>query len=633
MPFVSAIAATFASSAALTWLVRGVGRRFGFLVHPRPDRAHTTPTAQYGGVAIFLALIIGHAIFTPLTAGVLGLLGLTTMLFLLGAADDTWDLRPQSKVVVQIAAGFLLYFADFHFNAGFPWLLDLAIVVFWVVAITNAMNLLDNMNGLCAGTAIIAAGFRCLFYYQDGNTTGAMQTAIFLGAVLGFLVFNFPRASIFMGDTGSMVVGFFLAALNLTSGESYSKGLISVLFFPVLVLALPIFDTTFVSVQRLLSGRAVSEGGRDHTSHRLVAVGLSEPAAVVTFYGISLASGATAFALYRFGVSSTWSLVVLLVLGLLLFSVFLANVRIYPEEQLEGDSRRFRLADDFKYKRVVLWVVVDTLTILLAWYSAFFLRFSGTPLWPAQQEVFTQSAPIAVACVLLGLFARGLYRTDWQHFSVHEIRDIVGGAVLGLAACLGILLLSRMATTWPFGLVAVALGGTVLMLAGSRLFVRGLADALLQRPVASERVLVYGAGQGGALAIRELRNNQALGKTPVGFVDDDPARTGMTIHGVSVLGTLDDVPALVRARRVDGILVSTRKLSADRGARLCSLAEELQLRVYHLQIGVVAGTSEPAGSGMAGDSTSVAEDDVAERSGHSVVNHHGRHHPLPGSVS
>ena len=151
------------------------------------------------------------------------------------------------------------------------------------------------------------------------------------------------------------------------------------------------------------------------------------------------------------------------------------------------ESRRFRLAADFKYKRVVLWVIVDTLTILLAWYGAFFLRFSGTPEWLVQQEVFTRSAPIAVACVLLGLFARGLYRTDWQHFSAHEIRDIVGGAVLGLSACLGILLASRLATTWTFGLAVVALGATVLMLAGSRLLVRGLADALLHRPIAPER--------------------------------------------------------------------------------------------------------------------------------------------------
>lgn len=630
MLFVSAVFATFAGSAVLTWLVRGAARRFGWMASPRPDRAHRTPTALYGGIAIYLSVAVGLLSFASLTPPVLALLGLTTVMFALGLADDTWDLRPQSKVVVQIAAGLLLYFADFHFNDSFPWLLDLAIVVFWVVAITNAMNLLDNMNGLCAGTAVIAAGFRCLFFYQDGNTVGALQSAVFLGAVLGFLVFNFPKASIFMGDTGSMVIGFLLAALNLTSGESYSKGLLSVLFFPVLVLALPIFDTTFVSVARLLAGRAVSEGGRDHTSHRLVAVGLSETAAVVTFYGISLASGATAFILYRFGVSSSWSLAVLLVLGLLLFSAFLANVKIYPEESLPAsagaaDGDRFRLAPDFKYKRVVLWVIVDTLTILLAWYAAFFLRFSDTPGWASQQLAFMQSAPVVVTCVLIGLFVRGLYRTDWQHFSVHEIRAIVSGAVLGLAASLGVLIVSGLASAWLYGLVAVALGGTVLLLAGSRLFVRGLADALLHRTAAAERVLIYGAGQGGALAIRELRNNAALAKQPIGFVDDDPARLGMSIHGVPVLGGLEDLATLAARHRIEGVLVSTRKLPAERMARMRQLAETLNLRVYHLQIGLIAEdvmTPEPASPAA----LSAGEDATTALSGHT------RHRPLPGPV-
>lgn len=613
----------------LTWLVRGAARRFGWMVQPRPDRAHRSPTALYGGVAIYLSLAAGLATFTTLTPSILALIGLTTVMFLLGLADDTWDLRPQSKVVVQIAGGLLLYFADFHFNHSFPWLLDLAIVVFWVVAITNAMNLLDNMNGLCAGTAVIAAGFRCLFYLQDGNDAGAMQSGLFLGAVLGFLVFNFPKASIFMGDTGSMVVGFFLAALNLTSGESYSKGLLSVLFFPVLVLALPIFDTTFVSVARWLSGRAVSEGGRDHTSHRLVAVGLSETAAVGTFYGISLASGTTAFALYYYGVSSSWSLAVLLVLGLLLFGVFLANVKIYPEDQLSGDaaqadSDRFRLAPDFKYKRVILWVAVDTLTILLAWYAAFFLRFSDTPAWPTEQIAFTQSAPIVVTCVLVGLFVRGLYRSDWQHFSVHEIRAIASGAVLGLAVSLGVLIVSGIPTSWLYGLVGVALGATMLMLAGSRVFVRGLADAVLHRATAAERLFVYGAGQGGAVAIRELRSNAALAKLPVGFVDDDPTRLGMSIHGVPVLGTLEDLPTLAVRYRIDGVVVSTRKLTPARETRLRQLADALAVRVYHLQIGLVAVDT-------IGDSDAVAPAEAAVATPDRPSRQH--QHAVRGSVA
>ena len=425
----------------------------------------------------------------------------------------------------------------------------------------------------------------------DGNVEGATQSAVFFGAVLGFLVFNFPRASIFMGDAGSLVVGFCLAALNLTSAESYSRGLISVLFFPVLVLAIPIFDTALVSVVRMVSGRAVSQGGRDHTSHRLVAVGLSETTAVLILYGISIAGGAIAFALYQIEFSYVWFLGVLLVMALLLFGAFLGSVKIYPEDQLPPgvavSDRSLKLVTDFRFKRVVLWVLVDTMTIFVAWYATFFVRYAHTPTWPAELERFTSSAPIAVIAVLVGLAMRGLYRTDWVHFSVHEIQAIVTGTAAGLSVTLlALVWLAREAGFRP-GLTVVAFGSTVLMLAGSRLFVRMLADVLPRRPTNRERILIYGAGQGGQLALRELRSNDALAKEAVGFLDDDPSRRGMTLHGVPVLGGLEGLEAILDGRDVDAVLVSTRKLTREREEQLARRLRGHDVKLYRLQIDVV----------------------------------------------
>jgi UDP-GlcNAc:undecaprenyl-phosphate GlcNAc-1-phosphate transferase len=594
---------TFAVSAVLTAAVRRVGLLRGWLVLPRADRSHTQPTALFGGVAIFVALALGLLAFTPMSRPLPGLLALTTAMFSLGLADDLWDLRPQTKLVAQIAGGLLLYVLDFHFNANLPWLLDLAIVVLWVVGITNAMNLLDNMNGLCAGTAIIAAAFRWMLYVEDGNPTAAAATAVFLGAVLGFFVFNFPRASIFMGDAGSLVVGFFLAALNLTSGESYSKNLLSILFFPVMVLALPIFDTAFVSLVRSFSGRAVSQGGRDHTSHRLVAVGLSETAAVVILYGISIAGGTTAYALYRTGFSYAWFLAGLVVLGLTLFGVFLASVKVYPEDQVPWDAEtrtkgRFSLVADFKYKRTVLWVLVDTLTILVAWYAAVLVRYGGTAAWPQELAWFIESAPVAIVTVLLGLQVRGLYRSDWHHFSLHEVRAIVTGAAVGLVAAFLIAGGLGGAAARP-SLALIAFCATVLTLAGTRLFVRNLAELFLHEAHGSERVLVYGAGKGGELALRELRQNKELAKIPVGFIDDNPARRGMTMMGLPILGGLEEVPSLVQTHQIQGIVVSTVKLSSGRQAALGVVADAHGLHLYRMQIAVVrfdAPTQQPDGS-------------------------------------
>jgi UDP-GlcNAc:undecaprenyl-phosphate GlcNAc-1-phosphate transferase len=581
-----------------TWAVRRVSYQHGWLAVPRADRLHTTPTALFGGVAIFAALSIGILLFSTLQWPYPGLLALTSGVFLLGLADDIWDLRPQSKLVAQIAAGFLLYLSGFHFNDALPRLLDLAIVVFWVVGITNAMNLLDNMNGLCAGTAAIAVAFRLMFFINDGNAAGATASAVFLGAILGFLPFNFPRASIFMGDAGSLVLGFFLAALNLTNAESYSKGLFSVLFFPVLVLALPIFDTAFVSVVRTLSGRALSHGGQDHTSHRLVAVGLSETAAVLVLHGISIASGTTAFIFYQVGFSYAWFTGVLLILALILFGVFLANVKVYPEDRLPGDislssHRRFSLVTNFTFKRTVLWVIVDTLTILIAWYVAFLVRYGQTPAWSVEIGRFTETVPVVVIGMLVGLYVRGLYRTDWQHLSLHELRAIVSGTMVGLVFAVIMLVLFGNDVWQRAGLLTIALGANVMLLAGSRIFVRMLSDLPRSRRHDFERVLVYGAGKGGELTIRELRSNPTLSKLAVGFLDDDPVRKGMTLHGVPVLGTLDSLAAILRHQHIDAILVSTRKLSPAREAQLTTLARSRGLALYRLHIAVVAFEDDP----------------------------------------
>ncbi len=150
----------------------------------------------------------------------------------------------------------------------------MAVTIFWLIGITNAINLLDNMDGLAAGISAIAAGFLAANFAGNGQTTEAVMLAVFAAALVGFLVYNSNPASIFMGDCGSMFVGFFLASSALLSAAGdRGRSFLVVIAVPVLILFIPIFDTTLVTVVRKLSGRAASQGGRDHTSHRLVALG------------------------------------------------------------------------------------------------------------------------------------------------------------------------------------------------------------------------------------------------------------------------------------------------------------------------------------------------------------------------
>ncbi len=461
LQFVFVAAQTFVLSAALTWLVRGLARRRGWLAPPRPDRWHREPTALHGGVGIFAAFALGllsNLAWSPFLGA---LLGVTTVMFLTGLVDDTADIRPQTKVVLQVAGGLLLYAADFHFNDAFPWWLDMGIVVFWVVAITNAMNLLDNMNGLAAGTAVIAGVTRLFLFAQIGNVDGAIASAVFIGAVLGFLVFNFPRASIFMGDGGSFTIGFALAALNLTSGQAYSKTVFSIFVFPVLALALPIFDTAFVSVVRYFSGRAISQGGRDHTSHRLVAIGLSETNAVLILWSISAVGGAIAYLLYNVGFSYAIYFAAIVILALALFGIVLSRVRVYTEgAEPDGPASAFgfTLPGELVYKRQILWVLLDAVTVVLAGNAA--VALAPPPDGPSQLATY---AVVPAAAVMMALLAVGLYRWDWMHFGPSLAARIAAGSLSGLVlGARGGSVVGPM-PAWPWGTI---LAGWIFVAAG-----------------------------------------------------------------------------------------------------------------------------------------------------------------------
>src|SRR2546430_1542017 len=236
------------------------------------------------------------------------------------------------------------------------------ITIFWLIGITNAINLLDNMDGLATGIAAIASGFLTLNFIAANQTTEALMLGVFAAALIGFLIYNSNPASIFMGDSGSMFIGFFLASsslINLAGGRS--RAFVPVLAVPILVLFIPIFDTTFVTILRKLSGRAASQGGRDHTSHRLVALGLSEKRAVMLLYGLAALSGLLAVTLRQLKPDVSIALLAIFTLGLTLLGVYLAGVKGYDEEEqvrAERDRPLDAFLIDFSYKRRVFEVLL-----------------------------------------------------------------------------------------------------------------------------------------------------------------------------------------------------------------------------------------------------------------------------------
>src|SRR5262245_18251895 len=291
-------------SLMLTPICRLLARRFDFVSKPRQDRWHKTPTALFGGVAIALP-ILGLGLTMPRQPGLWELLSGGALIAGLGLVDDALSVKASTKLIAQIVVASMLVFVGYRLHWTQSMVGDAMLTLFWIVGITNAFNLLDNMDGLCGGTAMIAATFLLIAMVDSGNATPlAAYAATLIGATAGFMAYNVYPASIFMGDTGSLFLGLNLAALTVS--PIGSRDLLSIVGAPVLLLLVPIFDTLLVTILRLLSRRRPSQGGRDHTSHRLVAVGLSESRAVVTLWALATAGGAISVLLTR---HPTWAII------------------------------------------------------------------------------------------------------------------------------------------------------------------------------------------------------------------------------------------------------------------------------------------------------------------------------------
>ena len=341
------VATSLALSTGLTFLVRKYAHKYGFVAKPKSDRWHKKPTALMGGISIFLTTIIIYLLFVPKTPQSWIILTGSTFLFFVGLIDDLLNIKPYQKLIGQnIGVGIILGVPSvIGVEPLFlPWtsfeIVNIFLTAFWLIGITNAINLLDNMDGLAAGISAIAAIILAFGLGANGQPFELLLICAFIGALLGFLVFNFNPASIFMGDAGSMFVGFFLASsvmLNQTGGRS--RSIVSVLAIPALILFVPIFDTTFVTILRKLWGRKASQGGRDHTSHRLVALGLSERSAVLMLYGFAILAGAISLFVRELQPTQSLALIALFTLLLTLIGVYLAKVKVYEEQDEDLASK------------------------------------------------------------------------------------------------------------------------------------------------------------------------------------------------------------------------------------------------------------------------------------------------------
>ena len=583
-----AIAAAFVLAVVLTPLVRLLAHRVGVVAKPKTDRWHKKPTAMLGGVAIWLSVTISYLLFAPHTPYSWVVIGASTFLFFVGLVDDLFHAKPYQKLIGQVmGSAFVIYY-----GLALPWTgsnsLNMALTIFWLIGITNALNLLDNMDGLAAGIALIASCFLSLSFINTGEFTEVVLLLCFGAALLGFLIYNSHRASIFMGDCGSMFIGFFLASaalVNLAGGRS--RSLLPVLAVPILVLFIPIFDTTFVTILRKLSGRAASQGGRDHTSHRLVALGMSERNAVWMLYGFSALSGMLAVVVQNVQLDVSLAAIASFTVLLTLIGVYLAGVKVYDETEEAlalKEKPLYTFLVDVSYKRRIFEVLLDLVLIILSYWCAYAILFGAFETGGAW-TLFLRTLPVIVFIKMATFLVMGVYRGLWRYTSLDDL--IVFAKAIIVSSVFSVLAILFAFRFEGFSRTVFVVDGILMFmfLAGSRMAFRLLRVVLPSTNGRSgRRVLIYGAGDGGELLLRELTNNRELDYLPVGFLDDDPAKSGKVIHGLKVFSANGDLSLVCKEQRADEVLISSRRMSKERLHDVMQCCEQNAIIVRRMRI-------------------------------------------------
>lgn len=551
--------------AAGTPLAARVAMSTGVVAPVRADRWGQRRMPLLGGVAIVLAALLPVAFLSAanhrLAVVALGMLGA----LLLGVVDDVRGLRPSSKIVGQvvIASGLVLGGVRAEIVEFPP--ASYVLTLLWVVAMMNALNLVDNMDGLAAGIAAIAAGVLVLMSPVEPLWMRLLAAAL-AGSCVGFLVHNFPPARVYMGDGGSFALGYLLATLGLllTNAEASNVGL--AVLGPVLVLGLPIFDTTLVALVRRVEGRSVSQGGRDHTSHRLAALGLEERAAVLVLYGVAAGLALLGLFLQSLGFALL-PIVGLVLLGLILFGVFLAQSPDAAIPKETDAARSYLLGAGRTLIRFGGEIGLDVALATIALFSAFLIRFEGLPE-SAWIHLFIESAPIIIPVQLAAFLILGVYRTLWRFLAIPDLIVIARSTFVGTLAA-GVLVFYLLQMTGQSRAVLL-LDGILLTLfvAGSRTFLVWLRHWFAMRPRSGDRrVLIVGATERGETALRMLLRTTETSYHPAGFLDDDPGKLRRRISGVPVLGRLSQLGEVINRQRADLVILALEDAAARERVR------------------------------------------------------------------
>lgn len=573
MNYLIALIIPFSIVVLVTPVIIMIAKRTGMISQPQSNRWHSRPTALLGGIGIFIGVVSSIIWIGLLDSIYSGLVFGAVLIFISGLYDDVKGLRPYVKLIIHIIAGVLVMTSGVFLGNGLlPGYIAIPITLLWVVGITNAMNLLDNMDGLCSGISGIIGLFLGIIFLLNDQSVLSLLSFTVSGAAFGFLVYNFSSAKIFMGDSGSLFLGFLLSTIALMGTYETKSHVMLSLGIPLLIMSLPIFDTTLVTISRKYFNRPISQGGRDHSSHRLIALGYSERKSLLVMYGIAIFGGGIAIGLIYLNLSIS---LLLVILSLILFvgsGAFLSRVKVYSVNEYEsllennGGKRVTLIRTVLQYKRQIVEVLVDSILVMYSLYLAAWLQYNGEiphDFIASYPSLVTVLLPYSLIVFLVFRF----YSDIWRYLTVSDsLRFVISVGVLALSMFLFIPLLDifdlKFTTVIIFAIVLF------LLLSVFRLSERLLYT--LQRAVTngdnqiSTRILLVGAGDTGSIALREIIQNKKLNFKPVGFVDDDPSKKGARIDGYPVMGSTTSINDIVASKQIDKIIISITDIGREK---------------------------------------------------------------------
>ena len=584
-------------SLILTPVFRELARKLGMIDQPNERRVNKMPIPRGGGLSVFVAFHLALAGFVLLEGGApvsrefsfswqqAFLIG-SSALVAVGFIDDKFGMRPFVKLACQVAVASFLFAAGIRINGilvAFPLWLDYAVTVFWIVGAVNAFNLIDGMDGLASGLALIASVGLAGTLFFERQMENMIPYCALGGACLGFLRYNFHPATVFLGDTGSMFLGLCVATLPLVSGSRLE--LVPSLIVPLLAMGIPIFDTLLAIWRRAIRTALNRRSGqrapimapdKDHLHHRVLSQTMSQKVTAWMFYGISAALVFVGIACTLWRKRAPGVFLVAFIAAVAVIVKHLARVELWDTGRLLS-SRRVAIR---KGLITPLYVMLDLLILILVWLLACWVLYADIP-----RGLLITRMPLRVGAVFIALVVTKTYRRVWRRAQFSDFALLCVAVAAGVAVGAGLVEIFDAPDEGilRFGLVlaAFALPPLVLLRLAVEFF-QGAMQALkrhaLKKSPRAERLLVYGAG----IRFRNYMREQTLhlaedDSVIVGIIDDDFQFRGRVICGYDVLGDLDNIPDICRKRKIDRIVV-TCLLAEENRCALLQMLKELNVK-------------------------------------------------------